>query len=63
MTHDVEFPDGEIKEYSVIVIAEDMHAQVDDDGHNVKILDAIVDCRKYVNVVDKADMNLRVKSR
>ena len=30
LTYDVEFPDGEIKEYSANIITENMHAQVDD---------------------------------
>ena len=37
-------------------------AQVDDDVHNLKILDAIVDYRKDSNAVDKVDMRTRTKS-
>ena len=39
-----------------------MHAQVDDDGHNLKILDVIVDHRENINVVDKAYMCILTKS-
>ena len=40
-----------------------MCARSDDDGHVMKILYAIVDCRKDSNSVDKDDMYLRIKSR
>ena len=32
--YDVEFPDGEIKEYGANVITENMYSQVDSDGHH-----------------------------
>ena len=62
LTYDVEFPDGEIKEYSANVIAENMYAQVDDEGHSVQILDSIVDYRKDSSAVEKADMYVHTKS-
>ena len=62
LTYDVEFPDGEIKEYSANVIAENMYAQVDDEGHSVQILDAIVDYRKDSSAVEKTDMYVHTKS-
>ena len=40
---DVEFPDGEIKEYSANIIAENMYSQVDSNGHHHTLLDSIVD--------------------
>ena len=61
LTYDVEFPDGEIKEYAANVIAENMYAQVDLDGHSVQILDAIVDYKKDESAVEKADMYIRTK--
>ena len=39
-----------------------MHAQAEDYGHSMQILDAIVDCRKDANVVDKSDMRILTKS-
>ena len=57
----VDFSYGEIKYYLANVIAGKMHLQVDEDCHNIKILDSNVDCRKDSNVVDKADMHLRTK--
>ena len=62
MTCDVEFSDGEIKEHSANVIAENMHSQVDEDGCNTQILDYIVDYRKDRNAVDKHGIHLRTKS-
>ena len=62
MKRDAGFSDGEIKEYSVNVIGENMFAQENDDGHNVQILRIIVDHRKDINAVDKSNMLLRVKS-
>ena len=62
MTYDVDFSDGEIKEYSANVIAENMYSQVDENGCNTQILDSIVDYRKDSNAVDKSDMRLRTKS-
>ena len=38
--------------------AENIHARVDDDGHDVKILDTIVDYRKDSNAFDKDEMFL-----
>ena len=62
-TYDVEFPDGDIKECSANVIAENVCSQVDEDGSNTQILDSIVDCRKDSNAFDKAYTRLRAKSR
>ena len=37
MIYDVEFPDGEVQEYSANVIAENIYAQVDVEGHSYNI--------------------------
>ena len=42
-TYDVEFPDGEVNEYTANVIAENMWAQCDLDGQQHILLEAIVD--------------------
>ena len=62
MVYDVEFPDGEIREYSANVIAENMYAQVDADGHTHTMLDSIIDYQKDGNAVDMADMYVKTKS-
>ena len=37
MIYDFEFPDGEVQEYSANVIAENIYAQVDVEGHSYNI--------------------------
>ena len=61
MVYDVEFPDREIKEYSANIIAQNMYAQVDANGHHHTLLDSIVDYEKLNNAVDKADQYLTTK--
>ena len=63
LIRDVEFPDDDVNECSSNVIAENVFSQADGDGHAMKVLDAIVDFRKDRDVIDKADMHLRTKSR
>ena len=61
MNYDVDFSDGEIKECSANVIAENIHSQLNEDGRNIQILDSILDHRKDSNF-DKTDVRLRTKS-
>ena len=49
--YDVEFPDGEVKEYAANVIVENMLAQVDNEGFTLSLLDAIVDYKKDEHAV------------
>ena len=44
--YDIEFPDGQVKEYSANILAENMLSQVDDNGHNRLMMDAITDFKK-----------------
>ncbi len=62
MTYDVEFPDGEVREYAANVIAENMYAQVDADGHTHTMLDSILDYSKDGNAVEMDDMYVTTKS-
>ena len=62
MIYDVEFPDGEIREYSANLIAENMYAQVDANGHSHTLLDSIIDFSKDGNAVEKEDMYIYTKS-
>ena len=56
MLYEVEFPDGQVKEYAANVIAENMSAQVDDDGFSTTTLKAIIDYKKDESVaVPKSD--------
>ena len=62
MVYDVEFPDGEIKEYSANIIAQNMYTQFDANGHHHTLLDSIVNYQKFNNAVDKADQYLTTKT-
>mmetsp|Transcript_29643 Transcript_29643/g.45323 ORF Transcript_29643/g.45323 Transcript_29643/m.45323 type:complete len:103 (-) Transcript_29643:8-316(-) len=63
MLYDVEFPDGEIREYAANVIAEIMYAQVDADVHMHTMLDSIIeDYTKDDNAVEQGDMYIVTKS-
>ena len=46
VSYDVEFLDGEIKNYSASLIADNMYAQVDKEGYVYNLLDSILD-HKY----------------
>ena len=41
--YDVEFPDGQVKEYAPNIIAENMLTQVDSDGMSTSLMEAILD--------------------
>ena len=44
--YDVEFPDGQVKEYAANIIAENMLTQVDSDGMSTTLMEVIVDHRR-----------------
>ena len=62
MVYDVQFPDGQIKEYAANVIAENMYNQVDPNGHKVNFLDSIVNYRKDDTAVERDKMYITTKS-
>ena len=43
ITYDVEFPDGQVKEYGANIIAENMLTKVDLDGYSLSLMDSIID--------------------
>ena len=49
--YEVEFIDGQVKEYRANIIAENMLAQVDSDGYSLMLMEGIVDYRKDESVV------------
>ena len=51
----VEFPDGECTKYTANVIAESMIAQCDENGYDVKLMEAIIDHKSDGNAVSDAD--------
>jgi hypothetical protein len=44
--YEVKFPDGSTEAYAANIIAENMYAQVDDEGRQFNILEALIDHRK-----------------
>ena len=62
LTYDVQFPDGEVKEYGANVIAENMFRQVDAHGFVHTMLDSIIDHVKRSDAVDKKDMYVTTKT-
>ena len=56
--YDIEFPDGQVKEYLANILAENMLSQVDDNGHNRLVMDAIIDFKKDPTAVPMEDKYL-----
>ena len=48
IVYEVEFPDGQVKEYAANVIAENMLSQVDSEGYSTTLMQGIVDFKKDV---------------
>lgn len=46
LIYDVEFPDGEVKEYAANILAENMFSQVDSEGHSKLLMKEIIDWRR-----------------
>ena len=46
ITYDVEFPDGQVKEYGANIIAENILTQVDSDGYSLSLMDSIIDYQR-----------------
>ena len=46
ITYDVEFFNGQVKEYGTNIIAENMLTQVDSDGYSLSLMDSIIDQSK-----------------
>ena len=62
LIYEVEFSDGQVREYAANVIAESMLTQVDADGFSTSIMDGIIDFRKDANAVSKNDRWVLTKS-
>ena len=60
--YEVEFSNGQVKEYATNVLAENMLSQVDLEGYSTTILDGIIDFKKDESVVNKADRFLITKN-
>jgi hypothetical protein len=44
--YEVEFPDGELKEYAANILAENMLSHVDHEGHNIMLMRDIIDYKR-----------------
>ena len=55
VVHDVEFPDGQVKEHSANAIANNALHRVDEHGFSNVMLESIVSWKKDNSAVDKAD--------
>ena len=63
MVYEVEFPDGQIKEYSANLIVENMLTQVDEDGYTITMMEGIVDYHKDDAVaISKSDGFITTRS-
>jgi hypothetical protein len=60
--YDVMFPDGAVKQYAANTIAENMWAEVDQEGHQYSIMDGITGHRKDSNAVESKDQYMQTKS-
>jgi hypothetical protein len=49
-TYEIEFLDGRINEYTANAIAENMYAQCDIEGRHYKLMEGIVDHKKYAMI-------------
>ena len=55
LIYDVEFPDGDVHEYSANIKAENIYAQIDSEGFVHTLLDHISDYKKDGNAIEKSD--------
>jgi hypothetical protein len=56
IVYEVEFPDGQTKEYAANTIAENMLSQIDDDGYSTALMQGIIDFKKDdATAVPKSD--------
>ena len=53
--YDVKFSDGQVREHTANIIAENMLTRVNDNGFKSSYLDAIIDCAKNSNATDIKD--------
>ena len=64
ITYDVEFPDGQVKEYGTNIIAENMLTQVDLDGYSLSLMDSIIDHQRNPSqAIPIEDKYITTKSR
>jgi hypothetical protein len=60
--YNVEFPDGHTAAYAANVIAENMYAQVDEEGHSIVIMDELIDHMQDGSAVAADDLYVTTKN-
>ena len=64
ITYNVEFPNGQVKEYGTNIIAENMLTQVDSDGYSFSLMDSIIDHQRDPSqAIPIEDKYIMTKSR
>ena len=63
LVYDVEFPDGEVKEYAANTIAENILCQVDSEGFTLSELDSILEYTKDESALEIKDLYFLTRSR
>ena len=64
ITYDVEFSNGQVKEYGANIMAENMLTQVDLDGYSLSLMDSIIDhLRDPSQAIPMEDKYITTKSR
>ena len=64
VTYDMEFSNGQVKEYGGNIIAENMLTQVDSDGYSLSLIDSIIDHQKDPSeAIQIEEENITTKSR
>jgi hypothetical protein len=57
MIYEVEFPDGQMKEYAANITAENMLTQVDSEGYSLTMMEGIIDYKKdNAAAISRSDM-------
>ena len=63
ITYDIEFPDGQVKEYGANSIAENLLTQVDLDGYSLSLMDSIIDHQRDPSqAIPMEDKHITTKS-
>ena len=62
LVYDVEFPDGEVKENSANVIAENLLSQVDDEVFLLTVFNSILEYTKDGSAIEKKDLYFKIRS-
>jgi Reverse transcriptase (RNA-dependent DNA polymerase) len=59
----VEFPDGEVLEYSANIIAENLYSQIDSEGRRYLLMESILDHKSDASAISKDDEFFELKGR